>query len=267
MTTAAPPARIYVGHVMHMRLRPRRHRFRYRIFSLLVDLDRLAETCAGSRLLGHNRAGILAIRDRDHGARDGSPLRPWVDARCIEAGLPRPARVEMLAFPRLWGIGFNPLTVYYCLDAEDALSALVYEVKNTFGDQIAYTRPAGPARHGLYRQTQAKAMYVSPFIAMDETYRFDVNRPGDRLALRIRQGGPAGETLIAAQTGRARPLTDRALVRAVLTHPLMSFKVVAAIHWQALRLIFKGVRYLRYPAQAEPAAHAGMVRTTSTGFR
>ena len=249
-----PAARIYVGHVMHMRLIPKRHRFRYRVFSVLLDLDRLPETLARSRVMRHNRPGLLAFMDRDHGPRDGAPLRPWVDAELARAGLARPARVEVLAFPRLWGYVFNPLTVYYCYDAAGSLASMLYEVKNTFGDQIAYALPAGAPAGGAPRQTQPKSMYVSPFIAMDQTYRFDAPPPDARLALRIRQAGPEGETLIATQTGTALPFTDAALLRAVATHPLMTLKVIAAIHWEALRLWTKGVPLAPAdPAPANPA--------------
>lgn len=239
-----PAARIYVGQVMHMRLIPRSHRFRYRVFSLLVDIDRIDEVCAGSRFLRHNRFGLLSLYDRDHGARDGTSLRLWVDAELQSAGLPPAARVEMLCFPRMWGYAFNPLTVYFCHDGGGGLSALVYEVKNTFGEQTSYVLPAGRPEGGKHRHAHGKEMYVSPFIAMDQTYRFDVAVPGERLALRIRQSGPEGETLIATHTGRARPLSDRTLSAVVAAHPLMTLKVIAAIHFEALRLFLKGVAYV-----------------------
>lgn len=237
----AVAARIYVGHVMHMRLIPQRHHFRYRTFSVLLDIDRLDETLGCSRMMKHNRFGVLSLLDKDHGPRDGSPLRPWVDARLAQAGEPPAARVELLCFPRMWGFVFNPLSVYFCYGETGELSSVVYEVKNTFGDQIAYVLGAGAARGGVHRHEQVKEMYVSPFIGMAQTYRFDVAAPDARLAIRIRQSGPEGETLIATQNGEARAFTDRELVRAVATHPLMTLKVMAAIHWQALRLWVKRV--------------------------
>lgn len=247
MTGCSPSGHIYDGHVLHMRLIPRRHRFRYRVFSLLLDIDRLDALAAGSRLFSHNRFGIVSFHDRDHGPRDGAPLRPWVEAELDRHGLPKPARIDILCFPRMWGFVFNPLSVYYCRDAGGDLQSLIYEVKNTFGGQTAYVHAADPAEGGAIRHSQRKEMYVSPFIGMDQTYRFDVTEPGDRLALRIRQAGPEGETLIAAITGRESAFGDRALLRAVLGHPLMTLKVIAAIHWEALRLTLKGVRVARAP--------------------
>lgn len=244
-----PPARLYAGHVMHLRLRPRRHRFRYRVWWLLVDLDRIAEAAAMTRLLRFDRPGLLAFRAADHGPRDGSPLRPWVEAELARAGLPAPARIELLAMPRLLGYVFNPLSVYFCRDREGRLESLVYQVRNTFGDQIAYALPAGPERDGLFRQAQEKGMFVSPFLPMEQTYRFELRAPAERLALRIRQGGPEGEVMIATQTGRALPLADRLLARLLLGHPLVTFKVIGAIHWQALRLALKGVPFLGHPGE------------------
>ena len=243
---------IYQGHVMHMRLQPRAHRFRHAVFSLMLDVDRLPQTARGLRLMRHNGFGVLSVHDADHGARDGSPLRPWIDDQLTRNGRPVAARVAMLSFPRVLGVAFNPLTVYYCYDDADHLSSVIYEVKNTFGEQIAYTLPVGDEAGGAYRQTQRKRMYVSPFIGMDQTYRFSLNDPGDRLALRIRQAGPEGETLIATHTGQARQLTDAGLARALLRHPLMGVRVIALIHWHALLLALKGVRYHAYADSRQP---------------
>ncbi|MEM9012052.1 MAG: DUF1365 domain-containing protein [Pseudomonadota bacterium] len=252
MTAEAPAERpaltLYRGHVMHMRLAPKRHKFRYAVFSLLVDLDRAEAAIAPLRLLRWGRRGILSFTPADHGRRDGSPLRPWAEEILAREGLPRPARIELLAFPRMWGFVFNPLSVYFCYDEAGALESLIYEVKNTFGDQMTYALPAGEVVGGAYRQEQDKAFFVSPFIEMAERYRFTVQAPDARLSLRIRQAGRKGETLIATHTAVAQPCTDRRLARAILSHPLMTLKVIAAIHWHALRLFLLGVRFIRYPS-------------------
>lgn len=245
---------LYPGHVMHMRLTPFAHRFRYRVFTLLLDIDRLEETCAGLRLLALDRFGLLAFHRRDHGPRDGSALRPWVEALLAGAGRPRPARVRLLAFPRILGYAFNPLSVYFCEDADGRLESVVYEVKNTMGGQHPYVLAARPDRDGAVRHRQRKQFFVSPFIGMDQTYAFTVRPPGARLSLKIRQRDADGPWLIATQTGRRRPLTDAELLRQWAGHPLMSLKVIAAIHWQALLLWLKGARFRRYRGAYPQAA-------------
>lgn len=250
--------RLYVGEVMHMRLRPFRHRFRYRVFTLLLDVDRLA--AAESRLLKIDRFGLFAFHRRDHAGRDGGDLRAWAEARLAEAGRPRPARLMLLSMPRLFGYAFNPLSVWFAYDAAGRLESAIYEVKNTFGDQIPYVHAVEPEADGAARHERAKAMFVSPFLGWDQTYRFTLRAPGARLALRIRQGDATGDDLIATQTGARRALSDAALLRLSLTHPLAAFKVIAAIHWQALRLWLKGARFHRYPGGAaafRPAAGPG----------
>ncbi len=251
---------LYRGHVMHMRLAPFRHRFRYRVFSLLVDIDRLEEDLGGLRLLRLDRFGPLSFHRRDHGPRDGSDLRPWVDALLARHGRPAASRVMLLSFPRILGYTFNPLSVYFCLDASGALESVIYEVKNTFGDQHPYVLAADPGADGAGRQEQAKGFFVSPFIGMDQTYRFTIRPPGERLAVRIRQHDAAGPMLIATQSGTRRALSDAQLARAWGAHPLMTLKVIGAIHWQALRLWLKGAPFRRYPG-AYPAGDTHPRRT------
>ena len=243
--------RLYVGEVMHMRLRPFRHQFRYRVFTALLDVDRLED--AASRLLKIDRFGVFSFHRRDHGARDGSPLRPWVERLLADAGRPQPARIMLLSMPRLLGYAFNPLSVFFCYDAKGAMESIVYEVKNTFGDQTPYVVDAatvsGGATDGAARHEQPKEMFVSPFIEMNQTYRFTIRPPDERLSIRIKQGDgtPGGDWLIATQNGDRRSLCDRALAGLIFSHPLAAFKVIAAIHWQALKLWLKGARFIRYP--------------------
>ncbi|MEM8842803.1 MAG: DUF1365 family protein, partial [Pseudomonadota bacterium] len=125
----APAPCLYQGAVMHMRLTPFRHQFRYRVFSLLLDIDRLEETTAPLRLLSLDRFNLMAFHRRDHGPRDGSALRPWVEGQLSRHGRPKPARIWLLSFPRILGYVFNPLSVYYCEDDQGRLQSVIYEVK------------------------------------------------------------------------------------------------------------------------------------------
>lgn len=249
-----PESCLYFGHVMHHRLIPVRHRFVYRVFSLLIDLDQAPDIAGRSWLLSHNRFNLFSLHDRDHGERDGSPPRPWVERRLAAQGLDLDGgRIFLLCFPRLLGYVFNPLSVYYCYHRDGRLAAMVYEVKNTFGEQHAYAIPVEPGHDAATALSQscAKTFYVSPFIAMKAEYRFRLEEPGERLALAIRERVEEGRLLIATITGRRAPLDDRRLLRALLAYPLMTLKVILAIHWQALRLWRKGLRLQPRPAAGD----------------
>jgi len=254
---ALPEPGLYVGEVMHQRLRPLRHRFVYRVFSLLVDLDRLGALDRRLRLLSVDRANLLSLQMRDHGARDGSPLRPWVEAQLCAHGLgAAAARIFLLCYPRVLGYVFNPISVYFCYAASGRLAAIVYEVKNTFGGQHPYVLPVAPGRgaRGAIRQTCTKDLYVSPFIAMAARYRFRLSPPGERLALVIqeddagREAEAGGPLMVATLTARRRPLTDRELLRAMIRQPFMTQKVIAGIHFEAIRLWLKGARTYPRPS-------------------
>lgn len=258
---ALEQAALYRCRVLHERLLPFRHKFDYRVFSLLLDLDTLPAFAANSRLFRHNRFGLLSFFDKDHGPRDGSPLRPWVEAILHQHGLQHAAaRITIFCFPRLYGYVFNPLSVYFCHDAQGRLGAILYEVKNTFGDQhgylIAVTEQDGVLHHGAPKQ-----FHVSPFMPLSGDYQFSILPPGEKIAIHIRHDGPEGPRLIATQTGRREACTDGAMLKAMLRHPLMTLKVMAAIHWEALHLWRKGAHFFRRPAPpALPVSHTRPIR-------
>ena len=257
---------IYRGSVMHARLAPVQHRFRYRVFTLLIDLDELPALARSLRWLSHNRFNLMSVHDRDHGvppaagAPPGEGLRAWAERTLCAAGMTPPGgRIELLCFPRLFGYVFNPLSLWLCRDREGALKAVIYEVHNTFGGRHAYALPIRAGQdEGALTQRCGKEFYVSPFIPMEAQYSFRLRPPGEAFSLLIRQRDAAGEILRAAISGRRRPLTDRELLKAFAAHPLMTVKVVAAIHWHALRLWWKGAPFHRDLAKrhhrAAPAA-------------
>lgn len=239
-------AALYTGEVYHARRKPLSHRFRYRVFSLLVDLDRTAEL-GRLKLFSVNRFNVYSFHDKDHGEGSGRPAADWARERLAEAGLADAGmQITLLCFPRLFGYVFNPLAIYYCYDAQGALKAVIHQVSNTFGERHSYVLPAAADETGLVRQSCAKRFYVSPFIAMDGGYRFRLRAPGDELAVAIRQDGPA-DAMLAVQTGWRAPLTDRLLAKRLVTHPLMTLKVIAGIHWEAVRLWRKGAPFHRRP--------------------
>ena len=240
-------ASLYVGEVMHARLKPMGHRFSYRVMSLLIDLDRLADADRQSPLFGVNRAALYSFHEADHGRRDGSSLRAWAQHRAAERGIDLTGgRVLLLCYPRLLGYTFNPLSVYFCYRADGGLALLIYEVRNTFGDIDPYVLPvlSGEISDAGVRQQQDKLFYVSPFIEMAMRYHFRVLPPGERVQLRILETDREGPLLAATFDGRRHMLDTRELLRVFFGLPLVTMKIMAAIHWEALRLSLKGARLM-----------------------
>jgi DUF1365 family protein len=236
---------LYAGEVMHQRLRPRRHRLAYRLFMLLLDLDELDALDGRSRLFSRNRRNLVSFLDRDHGDGSDVPLKAQVERDLADAGFPTGGPIQLLTMPRLFGFVFNPISVYFCHDRAGCLTATLYEVTNTFGQRHRYLLPAHGG--GVIRQHIAKNLYVSPFLGMDMTYDFRLRPPGDEAMLAITASDERGAMLVAAMKLRRRALTDAALLKAVAAHPLMTFKVVAGIHWEALLLWLKRVPLVRRP--------------------
>jgi DUF1365 family protein len=244
---------IYRGVVMHKRLRPKPHQLRYDVFYLLLDLGRLEEIAEKSRLLGIGRAAPLSFYSTDHGDGSGD-LRAWVVDRLAAAGLEIPlGGVHLLTLPRVFGYVFNPISVFYCYDEAGSLRATIYEVNNTFGQRHAYVLPVQP-QDGKIRQACGKKLFVSPFNDMSGGYRFAVLPPGDKVALTIEQSDADGRLLNAAFAGRRHELTDRALFGLLLAYPFLTLKVVAGIHWEALKLWIKGVPLKKRPVHKWPAS-------------
>jgi len=236
---------IYIGQVMHMRLVPKKYQFRHKIFSLFLDIDTFERINNRLRLFSLNCFGLISIHYKDHANRNGMKLRPWVDTLLKNNDLPPAEKVFLLSFPRILGFGFNPISIYFCY-VQEKLSSVIYEVKNTHGGQIPYVFRVEVSEDGIIRHQQKKEMYVSPFLDMEKTYYFAIRPPGRKLAVRIKETGNEGEVLIATQNGHFKPLTDRNLLGAVLSYPLLGIKVTLAIHWHALRLFLKGLRYYSY---------------------
>ncbi len=242
---------LYAGRVVHARLRPRRHRLGYRVFSLLLDLDELDGLSARLRLFGHNRPALFSFHDRDHG--DGGELRAWIARQLAAAGIVLAApRISVLCYPRILGYVFNPLTVWFCRDGE-RLRAILYEVHNTFGERRTYLIPVKDAADAV-AQACGKELYVSPFVPMEARYDFHIEPPGDRVLIRIAESDGEGLLLTASFAGTQQPLSDATLLRALFAYPLMTLKVTAAIHWEALKLWAKGVPVFRHRAAATRTA-------------
>lgn len=237
---------IYEGVVAHRRLRPAAHSFSYRVFSLLLDIDRIDEASNGLRFFSRNAFNLFSFFDRDHAAGDDGPLPARIRAMLWGAGFRGDGRILLLCYPRILGYVFNPLAVYYCHAADGRLEAVIYEVRNTFGETHSYfIAVEGDAPR--IRQFAEKAFYVSPFMDMDQRYAFDLNRPGEALSVAIRNIDSAGLIFSASFKGARRAMTDRALISTFFRYPLMTLKIIAAIHWEAARLFVKGLKFRRRP--------------------
>jgi len=231
---------LYVGSVVHRRLRPRAHEFRYRCFWLLIDLAELERLSARLRLFSHGRFNLFSFQARDHGDGGATPLREQIDRLLLEQGIELGGgAVRLLCMPRTLGYAFNPLSIYFCYRADGRLAALVHQVHNTFGERHAYVLPV--TGEETVKQACAKTFTVSPFLEMDLGYEFRIKPPLERVAVAIRAARAGATMLTACLSGTRRDLTDAALLRVFLAIPAATLKVIAAIHWEALRLWLKGV--------------------------
>ena len=250
---------LYDGVVMHQRLRPRRRRLSYRIFQMLFDLDELPRLGRRLRLFGYNRPGLLSFRDADHGCGDGRPLRPYVERQLRAGGVDLGGGpIRLLCMPRVLGQVFNPISIYFCHRPDGRLAAVLYEVNNTFGQRHSYLIPAPPSAGPTVRQACEKLFYVSPLMEMDLRYRFDLRPPAEAVFTAVRCEDRQGPLLLASFAGRRRELSDVAVLSAVARHPLLALKVVAAIHWEALKTWLSGARFQgRPPMPASAVTIAG----------
>lgn len=240
---------LYAGSVMHHRLRPRQHRLRYGIFYLLLDLDEIEVLENRLRFFSHNRFNLFSFHDRDHGVGTQSP-RDRIIRHLDEAGIETGGPIRLLTMPRILGYAFNPLSIYFCHRRDGSLSAIFYEVNNTFGQRHNYLIPVAPGTTGPVRQESQKSFYVSPFMTTDMIYSFSIVPPGKDLSVSVTGRDYEGPLIIAKLTAVRQDLSDASLARAFFVYPLMTFKVIAGIYWEALLIWLKGTRL--YPRPSPP---------------
>lgn len=241
--------RIYAGTVMHSRTGEHPNRFEYGVYYLFVDVESMDDLAARLRWFGHNRAALLSVHDADHGPRDGSALRPWMDGILARAGIDLGAgRVFLLTFPRVLGFRFYPVSFWYCYHEDGSLRAILAEVHNTIGGRHNYLLHKQGAPMDLHAKPQVdKVFYVSPFIPMQAHYEFTFTEPGDTLGVAIHDFVEGPLLLVASLRLRAEELTDRNLLRLLARFGPMSARAWLLIHLQALRIVSKGIRYIPPP--------------------
>ena len=235
---------IYNGTVIHKRFKPKIHFFKYEVFSLLIDLSELEKLDKTISLFSYNKFNLVSFFDKDHGERDGSSLINWVKKNLKENDVNcENIRIKLLCYPRILGYVFNPLSIFYVYDKNDKLISLLYEVKNTFGEQHTYIFKI--KENNLLKHNCEKKFHVSPFIEMNCSYFLRILNHADKIAVIIEQYQLNEKILYASQNGKRTDFTTSELIKSYLKHPLMTFKVIAAIHFEAFKLWTKGIRFIQ----------------------
>jgi DUF1365 family protein len=254
-------AMISMGSVRHQRLRPASNVFSYGVFTLMLPLRTLGDSALGSKLCSRNRFNLLSFHDSDHG--DGkTPLLLWIDQLLRSEGITdADGEIWLQTFPRVLGYVFNPVSFWFCHRHDGALRAIVCEVNNTFGERHCYLLDSGGVMQWGQSHTASKVFHVSPFCAVDGSYRFRFMRTiqnikganTERIVARIDYHDAQGPLLLTSVSGKLRALNDVRAAQAFLRYPLMSFGVIARIHWQALRLFIKRVPFFSKPHPPQKA--------------
>jgi DUF1365 family protein len=224
---------------------------------VFLDVDRLEEAMAISPFTSVGRFNWATFDHRDHVGDPALPLRERIRREADRLGHPVPdGPIYLLTHLRYLGYNFNPISFYYCFEPDGRLAAVVGEVHSTFGEERLYWLTSATALHPGPGWRTPKTMHVSPFMPMDLAYEFQVSPPGPSLVAHMTTADvrePAAKPAFdATLTLERRPWTARDLHRALGRHPWMTAKVIAAIHWEALRLRLKGVPVYAHPNPAGP---------------
>ena len=235
---------IYNGTVIHKRFKPKIHFFKYKVFSLLIDLSELDNLDKKTSFFSYNKFNLMSFFDKDHGDRDGSSLINWVKKNLKQNNINcENIKIKLLCYPRIFGYVFNPLSVFYVYDDNENLVSILYEVKNTFGEQHTYIFKIN--NNNLFKHNCEKKFHVSPFIEMNCNYFFKASKPADNISVVIDQYQSNEKILYASQNGKRTDFTTSELIKSYLKHPLMTFKIIAAIHFEAFKLWTKGIKFVQ----------------------
>ena len=236
-------SKIYIGKVIHKRFKPKEHYFKYNVFSLLIDLNELEEINKEIKFFSYNKFNIISFFEKDHGDRDGSSIKTWVKKNLKSIGiLTEDISIKLLCYPRIFGYVFNPLSTFFIYNKHSELISIFYEVKNTFGEQHTYIFKAQDEK--TIHNKCKKKFYVSPFIEMDCEYHFKTLNPREQLSVVINQNDKDGKLLFASQDGISKDFNNKNLILSYLTHPLMTFKIIGAIHYEAFKLWVKRIKLI-----------------------
>ena len=235
---------IYNGTVIHKRFKPKVHFFKYQVFSLLIDLSELDILDKKISFFSYNSFNLISFFDKDHGDRNGTSLADWVKKNLKENKITyENIKIKLLCYPRIFGYVFNPLSVFFVYDNNDNLISILYEVKNTFGEQHTYIFKV--ENDNLLQHNCEKKFHVSPFIEMNCNYFFRILKPSEKISVIIDQYQSNEKILYASQDGKRTDFTSSELIKSYLKHPLMTFKIISAIHFEAFKLWAKGIKFIK----------------------
>ena len=236
---------IYNGTVIHKRFKPKTNFFRYKVFSLLLDLSEFYLLEKKLKIFSYNKFNIISFYDLDHGPRDGTSIRNWVIKNLKKNNIKsKDIKIKLLCYPRIFGYVFNPLSVFYIYNKNVELISILYEVKNTFGEQHTYIFKVNNNKN-IIKNMCEKKFHVSPFIDMNCIYSFKILKPSDKISVIIDQQDSKGKLLYASQDGIRTKLNNKNLIISYLKHPLMTFKIILAIHFEAFKLWTKGIKFIK----------------------
>lgn len=242
--------RLLNAEVMHRRFTPKVNHFRYKVFYVGLPLKLLGTPIEG---LKQNKFGFLSFYNKDHGHRDGAELTQWTTEVLATAQLDKVIQnITLVAMPRVLGMVFNPVSFWMCYDAEQKLRAVICEVNNTFGETHTYLCTAEDNRPLTKNDwiVADKVFHVSPFMEREGTYKFRFAETDKMLSVEIDHYAPDGTKLLATSLiGRYEILTAKKAQKAFFKCPLLAAKVVGLIHYQAFKLVLKGIKYVPKPKQ------------------
>ena len=238
------------GQVRHARLKPQAHAFAYPTYFLMLPMRHLQAHGGGALAL--NRRAALSFHDTDHGdgrsPAEGGSLAWLLELLAREGIDDADGEVWLHCYPRVLGYAFKPVSFWYCHRADHRLRAIVVEVNNTFGERHCYLLPT--PQWGA-EQTASKVFHVSPFCHIEGIYRFRFMRTqradGERTVVRIDHDDAQGPLLQTSVSGQLEPVSAHSLRRAIWQFPLMTWGVIARIHWQALKLWWQRIPYVPKP--------------------
>ena len=243
---------IYEGRVRHPRRTPAEHSFEYRLFLMYLDIEELPQLFGKRWLWSASGPAVARFRRSDHIGDPATPLDECVRALVAEETGRRPeGPIRLLTNLAYFGHCFNPISFYYCFDrAGEKVEFIVAEVNNTpWGETDTYVLNCDTSKRS-WRFASEKKMHVSPFMPMDIDYGWALSTPGENLSVYIANAKDGKKFFDATMVLRRKEISSAALGKLLWRYPLMTGKVIAAIHWNALRLWLKGTPCYTHPGKS-----------------